>query len=77
MASCQPVQVTCKAEVFDTKACGKRQVSEGVHSIYSGCSCSRRVSYIIVIYCITNAGKYPFLSLHKRYYIIFYLCKPR
>ena len=43
MASCQPVQVTCKAEVFKTKVYGKRQVGKGAHSIYSGSSCSRRV----------------------------------
>ena len=29
MASCQPVQVTCKAEVLKTKACGKRQIGKG------------------------------------------------
>ena len=27
MATHQPVQVTCKAEVFETKAYGKRQAS--------------------------------------------------
>ena len=43
MASYQLVQVTCKAEVFEMKAYGKRQVGKGVRSIYSGCSCSMRV----------------------------------
>ena len=63
MASHQPVQVTCKAEVFETKACGKRQVGTGMCSIYSGCSCSRRVFYVSVIYCLVVAVKNPFLSL--------------
>ena len=52
------MQVTCKAEVFETKAYGKRQVGKGAHSIYSGCSCSRRVFYVSVIYCLVIAGKY-------------------
>ena len=55
MANCQPVQETCKAEVFETKACGKRQVGMGVRS---------RVFYVSIIYCIIVVGKYPFLSLH-------------
>ena len=57
------MKVACKAEVFETKACGKRQVGKGAHSIYSGCSCSRSVVYII--YCPIVVGKYPFLSLHQ------------
>ena len=60
MANCQPVQETCKAEVFETKACGKRQVGMGVRSMYSGC----RVFYVSIIYCIIVVGKDPFLSLY-------------
>ena len=51
MASWQPVQVTCKASVYMTKVCGKRQVSEGVCSTYSGCSCSRWV-YTSVLFIV-------------------------
>ena len=29
MASCQLVQVTCKAEVFETNVYGKKQVGKG------------------------------------------------
>ena len=57
-ASCQPVQVTCKAEVFEMKVRGKRQVCKGACSIYSGCSC--RVFYVSIIcdnvYCVSNVS---------------------
>ena len=63
MASCQLVQVTFKAEVFEMKAGGKRQVGKGVHSKKnSGCSCSRMGFYVSIIYCLTVVGKCPFLS---------------
>ena len=48
MAIWQLVQVTYKASVLIAKVCGKRQVSEGTHSIYSGCSCSRSVSTFVL-----------------------------
>ena len=65
-ASCQLVQVTCKDKVFKTKVVGKRQVGKGACSIYNGCSCSKRVFYVSIIYYTTNAGKHPFLSLQNK-----------
>ena len=53
MASWQLVQVTYKASVYITKVCGKRQVSKGMHSIYSGCSCSRQV-YTSVLFIVVE-----------------------
>ena len=51
MASWQPVQVTYKMSVYMTKECGKRQVSQGAHSIYSGCSCCTWV-YTSVLFIV-------------------------
>ena len=44
----------------------KRQFGKGVHSIYSGCSCSRRRGILHKHYLLSYSlrVKYPFLSLH-------------
>ena len=66
MASCQLVQVTCKVEVFKTKAYGKRQVGKGVHVLYIVAAAVVGGSfYVSIIYWLTVAVKYPFLSLQK------------
>ena len=54
--------MTYKVSIFIAKVCGKRQVSEGVCSIYGGCSCSRQV-YVCIIYRSKSAGEYPLQSL--------------
>ena len=53
MATWQLVQVTYKVSMYITKVCGKRQVSNGVCSIYSGCSCRRQV-YMFVLFIVVR-----------------------
>ena len=53
VAKWQLVQVTYKVYVCLVKVCGKRQVSKGVHSIYSSCSCSRWV-YTSVLFIVVK-----------------------
>ena len=43
------MQVTYKVSVLIAKVCGKRRVSEGAHSVYSGCSCSRQVFTFVLL----------------------------
>ena len=47
------VQVTCKDFALIAEVCGKRRVSKGVCSIYSVCSCSRRV-FMFVLFIVVR-----------------------